>query len=101
MLIRTIREGVGRANGVQHLTAGWTDDQLRMNIAQLQRTKAFMPPFAGTPDELEALVQWLRWQRAGRPDAWPAAAPADVTRRIAAWLDEAGVEPGGRLEGAR
>ena len=50
------------ANALVHLTSTWMDDQLRMNIAQLQKTKAFMPPFAGTAWDLEALVQYIRWQ---------------------------------------
>ncbi len=36
------------ANGLLELTGTWTLDQKRLNIAQLQRTKPFMPPFAGT-----------------------------------------------------
>jgi mono/diheme cytochrome c family protein len=85
------------ANGVLHLTASWTVEQLRMNLAKLQRTKAFMPPFAGTPSELEALVQWLRWTRAEQPAAWPAGVEREedpTLRRIAGWLDEAGTGPG-------
>ncbi|MBK8978485.1 MAG: c-type cytochrome [Planctomycetes bacterium] len=78
------------ANGVLHLTGSWMPDQIRMNIAKLQHTKPFMPPFAGTPAELEALTQWLLWLRAGRPDRWEPATPAEVERRIAAWLEEAG-----------
>jgi mono/diheme cytochrome c family protein len=85
------------ANGVVHLSRTWTTTQLRMNIAQLQRTKPFMPPFAGSAEEVEALVQWLRWLREGEPATWPepgAAGDEDVVARIAAWLDEAGVGPG-------
>src|SRR5207302_491590 len=40
---------IAGANALVHLTRGWTPAQLRMNIAQLQRTKGFMPPFAGPP----------------------------------------------------
>jgi cytochrome bd ubiquinol oxidase subunit I len=53
-----------------------------------------MPPFAGNADDLEALVQLLRWERAGAPAQWSdprteaAAAPAAVQQ----WLDEAGTE---------
>jgi mono/diheme cytochrome c family protein len=82
------------ANGVLHLTATWTDEQLRLNLAQLQRTKAFMPPFAGSPAELEALVQWLLWQRAERPPAWAGSDDEALVARIGAWLDEAGVAAG-------
>ena len=55
------------ANGLLGLTASWTDEQKRLNIAQLQRTKPFMPPFAGTAAELEALVQLLDWRAQGMP----------------------------------
>lgn len=85
------------ANGLAHLTSGWTDDQLRLNIAQLQRTKNFMPPFAGTPEELEALVQWLRWGHADKPDGWPVADDPRVIAQIQRHLDEVGVEPGIRV----
>ena len=89
------------ANGLAHLTHGWTDDQLRLNIAQLQRTKAFMPPFAGTPKELEALVQWLRWGHAGKPEDWPETSDPEVLEQIQGYLDEAGVAPGVEVEGMR
>jgi cytochrome bd ubiquinol oxidase subunit I len=78
------------ANGVQHLVATWTDDQLRLNIAKLQRTKGFMPPFAGNADDVEAIVQLLKWERAHAPATWSeTATPA----QIQAWLDEAGTAP--------
>src|SRR5262245_25922026 len=78
------------ANAVVELVRTWTDDQLRMNIAKLQRTKGFMPPFAGNADDLEALVQLLRWELAGAPRTWGAdAAPALAVQR---WLDEAGTK---------
>jgi cytochrome bd-type quinol oxidase subunit 1 len=76
-------------NALVELTRTWTDDQLRLNIAKLQRTKGFMPPFAGNADDVEALVQLLRWEAAGAPETWPATpTPPD----IAHWLDEAGVQ---------
>jgi cytochrome bd ubiquinol oxidase subunit I len=78
------------SNAVVELVRTWTDDQLRMNIAKLQRTKGFMPPFAGNADDLEALVQLLRWELAGAPRMWAAdAAPAPAVQR---WLDEAGTK---------
>lgn len=40
---------VSGVNGLTHLTGSWSIDQKRMNIAKLQFTKPFMPPFAGTP----------------------------------------------------
>jgi cytochrome d ubiquinol oxidase subunit I len=81
-------------NGVGHLTASWGDDQKRLNIAKLQHTKAFMPPFAGTPEELEALVQLLRWHGAEEPASWPVSDDPAVLAAIARNLDEAGIEPG-------
>lgn len=84
-------EGV---NGLRHLVGSWSLEQSRINIAQLQHTKAFMPPFAGTAVELEALVQMLHWTAADRPDAWPASTNADTLAEIEAWLHEAGTEPG-------
>lgn len=81
------------ANALVHLTGGWGEDQMRMNIAQLQRTKAFMPPFAGPPREVEAVIQLLRWEQADAPPAWPTSADPAVLARIAGWLDEAGTAP--------
>jgi len=76
-------------NALVELTKSWTDDQLRLNVAKLQHTKAFMPPFAGNADDLEALVQLLRWETKGAPAAWPVTtAPPE----IATYLDEAGVK---------
>lgn len=82
------------ANALAHLTETWTLDQMRLNIAQLQHTKAFMPPFAGTPEELESLVQFLEWQHAGRPAEWPDELAPEALTQIREWLDEAGVQPG-------
>lgn len=81
---------MGGANALVHLGGGWSEDQLRLNIAKLQRTKAFMPPFAGPASEVEAVVQLIRWEAAGAPAAWPASDDPAVLARIAAWLDEAG-----------
>ena len=78
------------ANGLTHLVSTWTDDQLRLNIAKLQRTKGFMPPFAGNAADVEALVQLLRWERAGRPGSWP---QSSETSQIDRWLREAGTAP--------
>ncbi len=82
------------ANGVDHLAGSWSVEQRRLNIAMLQHTKTFMPPFAGSAQELEALVQFIGWRKAGRPGAWPTASDPTVIARIEAWLDEAGTEPG-------
>ncbi len=82
------------ANALLHLTTTWTDDQLRLNVAKLQRTKGFMPPFAGNADDVESLVQLVHFERAGAPAAWSAPPPDPVVlAQIARWLDEAGTEP--------
>ncbi len=85
------------ANALTHLTRGWTGDQLRMNVAELQRTKGFMPPFAGTPDEVEAVAQLLLWEAAGAPAAWAPTSDAATRARIQAWLVEAGPGPASAL----
>ncbi len=82
------------ANAVLHLAGSWTPDQQRLNIAQLQRTKTFMPPFGGTPEELEALVQLIRWKSDGSPEAWPVSDDEATLAQIQAWLDEVGTRPG-------
>jgi cytochrome d ubiquinol oxidase subunit I len=87
-------EGV---NAVVELTSGWSLDQKRLNIAQLQRTKPFMPPFAGTPEELEGLVQLLGWIDAGRPNDWAESTDPRVLAEIQRWIDEAGIRPGHEL----
>jgi mono/diheme cytochrome c family protein len=90
------------ANAVTHLAGSWSADQKRMNIAMLQRTKTFMPPFAGTADELEALVQMISWHVAGRPRQWALSDEPEVRKRIQRWLDEVGTRPGIELlEGNR
>ena len=64
-----------------------------MNISKLQQTKTFMPPFSGSPHDLEAIVQFLRWNSDGRPQKWDR---TDVVHnrapyeQIKAWMDEAG-----------
>jgi mono/diheme cytochrome c family protein len=84
------------ANALVELTRTWTDDQLRLNIAKLQRTKGFMPPFAGNAEDVEALVQLLRYERVGRPEEFNAmVAPPETLAQIARWLAEAGTAPAG------
>jgi cytochrome bd-type quinol oxidase subunit 1 len=75
------------ANALVELTRSWTDDQLRLNIAKLQRTKNFMPPFAGNADDVEAVVQLIRWETRDAPASWD---QTETPRDIARWLDEAG-----------
>jgi cytochrome d ubiquinol oxidase subunit I len=84
---------ISGANGLVHLTGSWTPDQLRLNIAKLQHTKPFMPPFAGNARELEGIVQMLRWEAAGRPAEWPENHDAAARAQVARWLEEAGTEP--------
>ena len=86
------------SNAVTHLTATWDEDQMRMNIAKLQHTKPFMPPFAGTPEELEAVVQYVRWSGASCPSEWPIRGDAKTLVAIADWLDQAGTAPATPLE---
>ena len=83
------------ANPLVELTRTWTDDQLRLNIAKLQRTKGFMPPFAGTAEDVEALVQLLRWEVGGAPAAWPTSNDPATLAQITRWLDEVGTSPMG------
>jgi mono/diheme cytochrome c family protein len=78
------------ANGLVELTRTWTDDQMRVNIAKLQRTKGFMPPFAGNADDVEAIVQLLRWERVNTPHAWTDSTDPATLAQISQWLDEAG-----------
>jgi cytochrome bd ubiquinol oxidase subunit I len=74
-------------NALVELTRSLTDDQLRLDVAKLQHTKAFMPPFAGNADDVEALVQLVRWETKDAPASWPVTqTPPDISR----WLDEAG-----------
>ncbi len=85
---------IAGANGLKHLSGSWTTEQKRMNIAKLQHTKTFMPPFAGTARELEALVQLISWVNVGRPAEWRQSGDGAVLRQIEGWLLEAGTEPG-------
>ena len=81
-------------NAVAELTGSWDGNQMRMNFAKLQHTKPFMPPFAGTPAELEALVQFINWSSRERPTEWPTDNDPATLAQIATWLEEAGTDPG-------
>jgi len=85
------------ANGLTHLAGTWMTPQKRLNIAKLQHTKPFMPPYSGNAEELEALVQLLEWQVAGRPQRWPVSDDPAVLAEIGRWIEEAGVQAGGRM----
>ena len=54
-----------------------------------------MPPFAGNAEDVEALVQLLRWEIADRPRAWKTSADPALLAQITKWLTEAGPGPGG------
>ncbi|MGQ0637572.1 MAG: c-type cytochrome [Planctomycetaceae bacterium] len=81
------------ANALVDLAGSWSDDQKRTNIAQLQRTKTFMPPFAGNALECEALVQFIAWTTAGSPANWPVSDDPEALKRIDRWLNDAGTAP--------
>lgn len=81
-------------NALTELTGSWDENQMRLNIAKLQHTKPFMPPFAGTASEVEALVQFLNWTSRERPGQWESSGDARTLAEIAVWLDEAGTSPG-------
>jgi hypothetical protein len=76
-------------NPLVELTRTWTIEQMRLNIAKLQRTKGFMPPFAGNAGDVEAVVQLLRWEASGAPASWPAGDDPATLAQIHTWLDEA------------
>ncbi|MFO0906406.1 MAG: cytochrome ubiquinol oxidase subunit I [Pirellulales bacterium] len=80
------------ANAVVHLTGAWDLEQMRMNIAKLQKTKPFMPPFAGTARELESLVQYIRWVQFKRQRPWPDELDEAAVEQIERWLEEAGCQ---------
>lgn len=80
---------VSGTNGLTHLTSTWSERQMRLNIAQLQRTKPFMPPFAGTATELEALVDYLRWENDERPSAWIPRETRTLLEETSEWMKEA------------
>lgn len=82
------------ANALIHLAGTWSTEQKRTNIERLQRTKTFMPPFAGNARECEALVQYLEWVAAESPSNWPVSDDPLVLARIEQGLREAGTGPG-------
>ena len=50
--------------------------------------------FAGTADELEALVQFLNWSASQRPQQWTTSEDPRTMAQIQKWLEEAGTDPG-------
>lgn len=85
-------------NALDDLMGGWSIEQKRLNVAMLQWTKGFMPPFAGTPGELEALVQYVAWEHARRPAGWPESRDPETLDFIRAALDRAGPHPAPRAQ---
>ncbi|MDB5386658.1 MAG: cytochrome bd-type quinol oxidase subunit 1-like protein [Planctomycetaceae bacterium] len=81
-------------NGLVELTGSWDLNQMRLNVAKLQHTKPFMPPFAGTARELESLVQFINWSGSDRPLEWPASNSSEILAEIEKWIQEAGTKPG-------
>ena len=91
---------ISGANALDALMGGWTVDQKRMNVAMLQWTEGFMPPFAGNAEELEALIQYLAWENASRPPAWRESNDPATISQIKAWLDRAGTLPAPKAQAA-
>lgn len=50
---------LGGVNDVTHLVATWDESLMRKNVNHIDKLKPFMPPLVGTPEEKEALVQFL------------------------------------------
>ncbi len=85
---------VSGTNGVSELTGSWDTNQMRLNLAKLQHTKAFMPPFAGSPEDLEGLVQFILWSSEEHPPDWKTSDDPQHLAQITTWLKEAGTDPG-------
>ncbi|WP_199193226.1 c-type cytochrome [Blastopirellula marina] len=81
---------VSGINGVSELTETWDADQMRMNIAKLQHTKPFMPPFAGSAEDLESLVRYLKWFEERNDQVAEAPYEEETLKTIQKWLDAAG-----------
>src|SRR5262245_15118776 len=83
----------GGVNSLPGLTRGWDVGLKRVNFAKVHKLKPFMPPFAGTPDELEALVQDITWLQEGKTASWSdsLAGPdrAPTLAQLKKYLDEA------------
>jgi mono/diheme cytochrome c family protein len=54
-------------SGIRELTRGWTVDLLRALVEHPERVRFFMPPFAGTPEEADLLVDYLATVAPGAP----------------------------------
>ena len=65
---------------------------MRMNIAKLQHTKPFMPPFAGSAEDLESLVRYVKWHEERNDEVAEAPYEEATLTMIQKWLDDAGTE---------
>ena len=86
------------ANALDALMGDWAIEQKRLNVAMLQWTEGFMPPFAGTAEELEALVQYIAWEHKHRPATWPESRDPAVFAEIREALKRAGPHPAPRAQ---
>jgi mono/diheme cytochrome c family protein len=86
------------ANALDALMGDWAIEQKRLNVAMLQWTEGFMPPFAGTAEELEALVQYIAWEHEHRPAEWPESRDPAVIEGIREALKRAGPHPAPRAQ---
>ncbi len=46
-------------NGIRPLLFGWDEQMIDQALRRLHQLRGFMPPFAGTPEERQALAKWL------------------------------------------
>jgi cytochrome d ubiquinol oxidase subunit I len=51
-----VHEGL---SAVSHLTRGWTPEMIHMVVENPDKTRFFMPPFAGTAEEADLLTEYL------------------------------------------
>jgi cytochrome d ubiquinol oxidase subunit I len=86
------------ANALDALMGDWSIEQKRLNVAMLQWTEGFMPPFAGTAGELESLVQYIAWEHEHRPKSWPESRDPSVLAGIETALRRAGPYPAPRAQ---
>ncbi len=63
-------------NGIRPMVKGWREDFIDYQLRRLDELKGFMPPFAGTPAERQALAKWLLAVGRGAPFCRPATPPA-------------------------
>ncbi len=77
--VRRVRQHDARRERARRADAARGPTTSRASTSRkLQRTKGFRPPFAGNAEEVEALVQLLRWRPPARPTS---RSPARRARR--------------------